>query len=94
MKLLKRVGLLKPFNPFFKPGYYLNQSNQYQEMRCDLNTMTQWLNTNKYNSAFHFSHLIKEFDRELVVRTLTGHKLWVLKVSKVGLIYMCKVSFI
>ena len=54
MKLLKRVGLLKPFNPFFKPGYYLNQSNQYQEMRCDLNTMTQWLNTTKYNSAFHF----------------------------------------
>jgi len=61
---------------------------EYKEMRCDLNKMEQWLNLTKYNNAFNFSHLIKEFDREMVVKTSPGFKLWVLKVSKVDLIYM------
>lgn len=60
----------------------------YHNLVCDLKKMEMWLHQARNSNTYNFSHLVKELNHEIVVKTLEARKLWVLKISSVKTTWM------
>ena len=58
-----------------------NEKRVYKELSYDLEKTKRFIELTTLNRHFNFSHVIKDYDKEKVVKTLEGHNLFVLKVQ-------------
>jgi hypothetical protein len=58
----------------------------YKNVKCDPKKLENFMYLNRLAANFNFSHLLRDFDREIVVKTLGRYKLFVLKIQGVYLV--------
>lgn len=58
----------------------------YNGLKYDKMKLDAWLYLTQKSQQFNFSHLVKEGDKEIVVKTLKNQKLFVLKVENCHII--------
>jgi hypothetical protein len=58
----------------------------YRNVKCDPKKLENFMYLNRLSRGFNFSHLLRDFDREIVVKTLERYKLFVLKIQGVYLV--------
>lgn len=60
----------------------------YHNLSCDFKKMEAWLLQARQSKACNFSHVVKELNHHMVVKTLQDRKLWVLKISQIKQAWM------